>query len=258
MTTLSLSARDATTMLRRDIRHALRYPLMTVSSFAMQVFFLLLFAGVFGKTLRAGIGGGHYIDYLAPAMILMTACSTAEATAVNVSTDLAEGIITRFRTMAINQASVLTGQVLGGLLRSVVSAALLVGVALALGFRPTASPAAWVAAAAVFALVTLGLTWLTVSFGLLAKTPAGANSLSLLVVVLPFVSSAFVPTSTMPSGVRWFATNQPFTPVIGTLRGLLSGGPVGHDTLLAVVWGAGIAAAGFVWARRLYTRTPAR
>jgi ABC-2 type transport system permease protein len=245
-------------MLRRDVRHALRYPLVTVSSLVVPVFLLLLFAGVFGKTLRAGIGGGHYIDYLAPAMILMTACSTAQATALNVSTDMTEGIITRFRTMAITQSSVLTGQVLGGLLRSLMSATLIVGVALALGFRPTASPPAWVAAAAIFALLTLGLTWLTASFGLLAKTPAGANSLALLVVFLPFVSSAFVPTSTMPAGVRWFATNQPFTPVIGTLRGLLSGGPVAHDTVLAVVWAVVVAVAGFLWARRLYARTPAR
>jgi ABC-2 type transport system permease protein len=258
MTTLTRSVRDSATMLRRDIRHALRYPLMTVSSLLMQVFFLVLFAGVFGRTLRAGIGGGHYIDYLAPAMILMTACSTAEAVAVNVSTDMTEGIITRFRTMAISQSSVLTGQVLGGLLRSLVGATLIVGVAMALGFRPTASPAAWLAATAVFALLAFGLTWLTVAFGLVAKTPAGANSLSLLVVVLPFVSSAFVPTSTMPSGIRWFATNQPFTPVIGTLRGLLCGGPVGHDSVLAALWGSGIAAAGSLWAWRLYARTPAR
>jgi len=110
----------------------------------------------------------------------------------------------------------------------------------------------------VFALITLALTWLTVAFGLLAKTPAGANSLSLIVVILPFVSSAFVPTASMPAGVRWFAEYQPFTPVIQTLRGLLLGSPIGNNAVIAVAWCTGIALAGFLWARALYNRSPAQ
>jgi ABC-2 type transport system permease protein len=262
MNMLRYRMRDSATMLRRDIRHSLRYPMITISGVMVPVFFLLLFVGVFGSTLHAGLGtaiplGGHYIDYLTPGIILMTACASAEATAVNVCTDMSEGIIARFRTMAIARTSVLTGQVLGSLIRTLISGALVVAAALALGFRPTATPVEWIAATGMFALITLALTWLTVAFGLLAKTPAGANSLSLILVVLPFVSSAFVPTGSMPAGVRWFAQNQPFTPVIETLRGLLTGTPIGDSALLAIAWSAGIAVLGYSWARALYARSPA-
>ena len=263
MSTVTLAARDSVTMLRRDLRHALRFPLMSLSSVGMPVLFLLLFAGVFGHALHASLGGAvprgvGYVNYLIPGIILMTACATAETTAVNVSTDMTEGIIDRFRTMAITRTSVLTGQVLGGVIRTMVSGALVVAVALALGFRPTASASEWVVATAVFALLAVAVTWLTIAFGLLAKTPAGANSLSLLIVVLPFISSAFVPTATMPAGVAWFARNQPFTPIIQTLRGLLTGTPIGNDGALAAAWCAGISLVGYLWARRLYDRNRAQ
>ena len=259
MSTLTYAVRDSATMLRRDIRHALRYPLMSLGSVIVPVLFLLLFAGVFGRTLRAGLGAavpasGGYVDYLTPGILVMTACSSAETTAVNMSMDMTEGIIARFRTMAISRTSVLTGQVLGGLIRAMISAILVVAVALALGCRPTATAIEWAGATALFALLALAVTWLTVSFGLLARTPAGANSLSLLIVVAPFVSSAFVPAATMPAGVAWFARNQPFTPIIQTLRGLLTGTAIGHDAILAVAWSAAIAVAGYLWARSLYNR----
>ncbi len=261
MSTLSYAIGDAITMLRRDIRHAVRFPMMTISAVMVPVFVLLLFAGVFGGTLRAGlagVAGGHYINYLVPGIILMTAASTAEATALNINADMTEGLIARLRTMAITRASVLTGQVLGSLVRTLVSGALVLAVAFALGFRPTAGPAEWIAATGVFTLLTLALTWLTVAFGLLAKTPAGANSLALIVVVLPFVSSAFVPTASMPAGVRWFANNQPFTSIIETLRGLLTGTVIGHNAVLAVSWCVLIMALAYAWARTLYNHNPAR
>ena len=262
MTTLIYSVRDSTTMLRRDIRHAMRYPMATFAGAMVPVVFLLLFAGVFGHALSAGIGvavpsAGGYIDYLTPGILLMTACSAAEMTALNVSTDMTEGIIARFRTMAITRTSVLTGQVLGGLIRAMISAVLVVAVAVALGFRPTATVIEWVEAAAMFAFLAVAVTWLTVSFGLLAKTPAGANSLSLLVVVLPFISSAFVPTATMPAGVAWFASHQPFTPMIQTLRGLLTGTPIGDEALLAAAWCVAISGFSYLWARSLYNRNRA-
>jgi ABC-2 type transport system permease protein len=262
MSTLGYAVRDSATMFRRDFKHSLRYPMMTVTAVALPVFYLLLFVGVFGNTLRAGLGaavpaGGHYIDYLAPGVIVLTGCASAEMSAINVSTDMTEGIIARFRTMAIARTSVLTGAVLGGLIRTLISGVLVVAVAVGLGFRPTATPLEWVAAAGVFALITFALTWLTVSFGLLAKTPAGANSLSLIIVILPFISSAFVPTAAMPAGVRWFAQNQPFTPVIQTLRGLLLGSPIGDNAVLAVAWCAGLSLAGFLWSRALFNRNPA-
>jgi ABC-2 type transport system permease protein len=263
MSSVTYVARDSATMLRRDLRHALRFPLMSLSSVGMPVLFLLLFAGVFGHALRAGLGaavpqGVGYIDYLVPGIILMTACATAETTAVNVSTDMTEGIIERFRTMAITRTSVLTGQVLGAVIRTTISGALVVAVALALGFRPTASPIEWIAATAVFVLLAFAVTWLTIAFGLLAKTPAGANSLSLLIVVLPFISSAFVPTATMPPGAAWFARHQPFTPIIETLRGLLTGTPIGIEAALAVAWSVGLSLLGYLWARHLYNRNRAQ
>lgn len=261
MSTVSLAARDSATMLRRDARHSLQAPAMLVSGMVVPLVFLLLYAGVFGHALSAGIGarpGTRYINFLAPGILVMTAGFAAEATAVSVNTDAGEGIIARFRTMAISRASVLTGQVAGSTIRTVISAVLVVGIALLLGFRPTASPVEWVAAAGIFAMLTVALTWLTVSFGLLAKTPGGANSLALLPAFLPFVSSAFIPTGSMPAGVRWFAENEPFTPVINTLRGLLTGTAIGHEAVLAVLWCAVLTLAGYLWARRLYNRPPAR
>lgn len=267
MTAMPDAIRDCTTMFRRDLRHSLHYPSMTLSGMMVPVIFLLLFAGVFGRALSAGLndglraglaGGTRYVDFLAPGILVMTAGFAAEATAVNVCTDFREGIIDRFRTMAISRGSVLSGQVIGSLLRTLLSGAVVVAVAVALGFRSSASPLAWFGVAGVFAMLTVALTWLTVAFGLHAKTPGGANSLALLPAILPFVSSAFVPTAAMPAGVRWFAQNQPFTPIIDTLRGLLDGAGIGDHAAIATAWCAAIALAGYLWARSLYSRGPAR
>jgi ABC-2 type transport system permease protein len=257
------AAWDSATMLRRDVRHSLRRPSMTISGMAVPLVFLLLFVGVFGNTLRAGLyamsqGSGTYIDYLAPGIIVMTAGASAAATAINVCMDMREGIITRFRTMGIARGSVLTGQVVGSLGRTLVSAAAVTAVAVGLGFRPSADWVEWLAAVGMFILLTLALTWLAMAFGLVANTPAGANSLSLIPEFLPFVSSAFVPTASMPAGVRWFAEHQPFTPVIETLRGLLTGVPIGNNALLAVIWCAAIAVAAYLRAYSRYNRLPAR
>src|SRR5262249_53925552 len=154
-------------------------------------------------------GSGSYIDFLAPGILVMTAGFSAETTAISVCNDMAEGIIARFRTMAISRASVLTGQVLGSTVRTLISAILVIGVATLIGFRSSASPVAWLAAIGVFIMLTIALTWLTVAFGLLAKTPAGANSLALIPAFLPFISSAFIPSGSIASGgTRWFAANE--------------------------------------------------
>ena len=263
MSTVTLAARDSATMLRRDVRRSLRYPALTISGIIVPVLFLLLFDGVFGHTLHAGLAAaapraGRYIDYLTPGILLMTAASAAEGTALNVVTDMTEGIITRFRTMAVTRTAVLTGQVAGSVIRTLISGALVVAVAVALGFRPTATPVQWVAATGMFALLAVALTWLTVAFGLLAKTPSGANSLALILVVLPFVSNAFVPAGSMPVGVAWFAAHQPFTPIIDTLRGLLTGTAIGPNAALAVGWCVLLSLAGYLGARARYNRLPAR
>ena len=260
MSTVSLAARDSATMLRRDVRHSLQAPAMLVSGMLVPIIFLLLFAGVFGHALTAGIGAGSatsYINFLAPGILVMTAGFAAEGTAINVCNDMAQGIIDRFRTMAISRSSVLTGQVTGSLIRTMISGAVVIGVALVLGFRPAAGPAAWIAAAGMFALLTIALTWLTVAFGLLAKNPAGANSLALVPAILPFVSSAFIPTAAMSGPVRWFAQNEPFTSIIDTLRGLLTGTGIGNSAIIAVAWCVGLTLASYFWARVLYNRRPA-
>jgi ABC-2 type transport system permease protein len=258
MKRISACVTDAVTMLGRDLRHAQRYPAVTLSGFLTPVVILLLFDGVFGHTLRSGIGGplaGHgYIDYLVPGVVVMVAGGVAEATAISVSTDMKEGIIARFRTMAIWQPAVLTGSVAGSLVRTAVTGALVIGVAIGLGFSPSADAVGWLAAAGLLLLLGFALSWLTVAFGLLAKSPEGANSLALIPLFLPFVSSAFVPTNSMPAGVAAFAAHQPFTPIIDTLRGLLTGGPIGSSAIAAVAWCVGIAAVGYLWALRLYKR----
>src|SRR6266567_391386 len=262
MSTLSYALRDSATMLRRDVRHSLRRLSMTLSGLLVPIIILVLFVYVFGGAMGAGQGlvaqGGAYIDYIAPGIIILTVGSGGATTAINLCMDMSEGIIARFRTMAISRASVLTGQVLGSLIRTMISVSLVIGVALLMGFRPTANPVAWIAALGVIALFTFALTWMSVLFGLVGKTPAGANSLSLIFQLLSFTSSALVRPDSMSGGVRWFAEYQPFTPVIDTLRGLLLGTPIGNSAILAVAWCAGLTLLGYLWARAIYNRNSAR
>lgn len=258
MTTISLAGRDSATMIRRDIRHTLRYPGTLIMSLGVPTVLLLLFVGVFGGTLTAGIGGhgGSYIDYVVPGILLMTVGYGASTTALSVNGDMTEGIIARFRVMAITRSSVLTGHVVGALVRTMVSIGLLLGVAFLLGYRPSAGPLAWLGALGLLALVVLAMAWLAVTIGLLARTAQGTSPFLLVAQVLPFTSSAFVPTASMSAPVRWFAQHEPFTPFIDTLRGLLLGTPVGHSWIIAVAWGAGLTLAGFGWAVRLFRRDP--
>jgi len=261
MMTLSSTLRDSVTMLRRDVRHSMRRISMTLSGLLTPTIMLVLFNYVFGGTIGAGIDGaarGAYINYLAPGIIIMTVGSGCATTAINLCMDMSEGIIARFRTMAISRASVLTGQVLGSVIRTLISASLVTGVALLMGFRPTAGPVAWIAALGVVALLTLAVTWMGVVFGLVGKTPAGANSLSLIFLLLAFTSSAFVSPDAMAGWVRWFAEYQPFTPAIDTVRGLLLGTPIGDSAVLAVAWCVGLTLVGYLLARAVYNRDPVR
>jgi ABC-2 type transport system permease protein len=256
MTTLTLAMRDSATMTRRSLRHVLRYPVTLVVAVAVPVLLLLLFVGVFGA-LKAGLGTGphiSYIDYVLPGIIVMTAAYGSSVTTQSVNRDSTEGIIGRFRTMAISPASVLNGHVASALLRTLISVVLVIGIGIGLGFRPTADAGQWLAAACVTALLVLALSWLAVAVGLAAKTAEGTSGFTLLAQLLPFISSAFVPPGQMSGSVRWFAAHQPFTPVIDTLRGLLTGTPDGGSTLAAVAWCAGLALAGYLWARVLFRR----
>jgi ABC-2 type transport system permease protein len=262
MSTLSFALRDSATMLRRDVRHSLRNLPGTLGGLLVPIIILVLFVYVFGGAIGAGQGlvahGGAYIDYLAPGIIILTVGSGCTTTALNLCADMNEGIITRFRTMAIFRASVLAGQVLGSLIRTMISVCLVIGVMLLMGFRPTANPVAWLATLGIIALFTFALTWMAVVFGLVGKTPAGANSLSLIFQLLAFTSSALVRPDSMSGGVRWFAEYQPFTPVIDTLRGLLLGAPIGSSAVFAVAWCCFLTLIGYLWARAVYNRNSVR
>jgi ABC-2 type transport system permease protein len=256
MTTLVFAVRDSATMTRRSLRHVLRYPVTLVVAVAVPVLLLLLFIGVFGA-LKAGLGVGphvSYIDYVLPGIIVTTAGYGSSVTTQSVNRDSTEGIIGRFRTMAISPGSVLNGHVATALVRTLVSVAAVIGVAIGLGFRPTADAGRWLAAVGVIVLLVLALTWLAVAVGLAAKTVEGTTGFLLLVQVLPFISSAFVPPGQMSGSVRWFAANEPFTPVIDTLRGLLTGTTSSGTALAAVAWCIGLALAGYLWARVLFRR----
>jgi ABC-2 type transport system permease protein len=245
---------DALTMVRRNTKHAMRNPSAVIMTIAMPVLLLLLFVGVLGGAFT--VPGGHYIDYVVPGILLMTVGYGSSTTALAVNRDMTEGVINRFRTMAISRASVLTGHVVVATVRTLVSSGLVVGVAMLLGFRPTGDPVRWLATIGLLALLALALTWLAVAVGLLARTAEGTSPFVLVVQVLPFLSSAFVSPDRMSAPVRWFAAHEPFTPVTDTLRGLLLGGPT-DDALLAVVWCVVLALAGYVWARALFRRDPA-
>jgi ABC-2 type transport system permease protein len=160
--------------------------------------------------------------------------------------------------MAIYRPSVLAGHVLGSMIQTMLSLAVVLGVALLIGFRPNATPVEWVAAAGILAFITLALTWLCVAFGLVTKTVEAASNLPTPLVFLPFLGSGFVPTESMPTGLRWFGEYQPFTPVIDTVRGLLVGTAIGNSAVIAVAWCAAITLVGYLWARRLYSRDPIR
>jgi ABC-2 type transport system permease protein len=256
------SVADATTMLRRNLRHLWRDPTAMLASFFVPVMLLLLFVGVFGGTFAAGLAntshGGRYVDYVLPGILLMSIGYGASTTAQVVNRDMTEGIIARFRTMGISRASVLTGHVFEAMLRTLISIGLVVGVAVPMGFRPSSGPVEWIAATGLVVLLVLALTWLAVATGLLAKSTEGTAPFGIVVQVVPFVSSAFAPTESMPTGVRWFAQNEPFTPIINTLRGLLAGTVVGGGAVIAVAWCGGLALVGYLWARALFNRDPVR
>ncbi|MBQ1072928.1 ABC transporter permease [Micromonospora sp. C31] len=263
MSTLTYAVRDSGTMLRRNLRRWVRYPSMTVLLVGMPILLLLLFVYVFGATLGAGLGGGSgdrsdYVNYVTPGILLIAAGLAATGTAVSVAMDMTEGIIARFRTMAIARVSVLTGHVLGSMVQTMLSLAVVTGVALLIGFRPTTGASAWLAAAGVLVLTAFAFTWLSVALGLVSKSVETASNLPMPLTYLPFIGSGFVPTDSMPDGLRQFAEYQPFTPIIETLRGLLTGGPVATHAALAAAWCAAIALVGYLWAKKLFNRDPSR
>jgi ABC-2 type transport system permease protein len=251
---------DSATMLRRKLRHMLRYPSMTGFMVLMPVGFLLLFVYVLGGTIGpAGhTGRAAYATFITPGVLALTAVAATTATAVSVASDMTGGIIARFRTMPIARVSMLAGHVGGALIQTVLGMVAVTAIALLTGFRAATNAANWLAAAAILVLFSFALTWLSVALGLAAKTVESASNAPTPLIILPFLGSGFVLTQSMPAAIRWFAEYQPFTPVINTVRGLLSGGPIGHNAVIAVAWSLAITLGSYLWATKLFRRDPAR
>ncbi|RLV64486.1 putative multidrug ABC transporter permease protein [Streptomyces sp. CBMAI 2042] len=254
MSSLSLAVRDSSTMLRRNLLHARRYPSLTLNLLLTPIVLLLLFVYIFGDAMSSVISGGAgpdrsaYIAYVVPGLLLMTIGSTVVGTAVSVSNDMTEGIIARFRTMAIHRPSVLIGHVLGSVLQSVMSVILVGVVAVAIGFRSVdATALEWLAAFGLLVLFATALTWIAVGMGLVSPNAEAASNNAMPLILLPLLSSAFTPVGSMPGWFRPIAEYQPFTPAIETLRGLLLGSEIGADGWLAVAWCLGLAVLGYFW-----------
>jgi len=253
-------------MLRRNLRHMRRYPSLTLTVTLMPLVLLLLFVYVFGGTLGAGLGGAMpaglrggraaYADYVAPAIILMAVAAAAQGTAIAVAQDMTEGVIARFRTMAVARSSVLTGHVVGAAVQTLIGVVVVTAAALAVGFRPHANAAEWLAALGVVLLLTFAVTWLCVGLGLSARSVETASNSPMFLILLPFLGSGFVPTASLPVALRWFAEYEPFTPVTETLRGLLTGTRIGDNLVITIAWCTVTAALSYAWSRRLYEREP--
>jgi ABC-2 type transport system permease protein len=237
---------DSATMLRRNVKHTLRDPVVLFNAVLFPIVMMFMFVYVLGDGFN--VGGGEYIDYAAPGMIMLALCYGMGATATAVNTDMTKGIINRFRVMNISRGAVLTGHVVSTVLRTLVGMAAIVGVAFLMGFSPAASFTQWLGVAGILVLTVFSVTWLTIAFGLAAKSPESAGFFAVPLIMLPFFSSAIIPAGKMGPGIKQFAEYQPFTPIIESVRGLLDGTPATGSTIAAIAWCAGIGIVGYVWA----------
>lgn len=256
---------DAVTMLRRNLLHMIRYPGLSVFTILGPVVILLLFVFVLGGTLGAGLPGVDpaagreaYLAYVMPGILAITLAGSASGAAITVSMDMTEGITARFRTMAISRAAVLAGHVLGNAIQGLIAVALVLGVGILIGFRPTASPLEWLALVGLLVLIAYALSWVGVAMGMQAKNVETASNLPMILSVLPLLGSGFVPTDSMPAGLSWFAQYQPFTPFIETMRGLLLGTPLGWTPAFAVGWALVLVLVGYIWSMAIYERRSVR
>ncbi len=243
---------DTRVMLGRSLRHVTRSTDTIITVTIMPIAFLLLFVYVFGGAIRTGTD--NYVNYLLPGILLIAIASGISYTAFRLFNDLQSGIFERFHSMPIARSSVLWGHVLTSLVSNAISVVAIVLVALLMGFRSSAGVLAWLAVAGLLLLFTLTLTWIAVIAGLSAKSTDGAAAFSYPIIFLPFVSSAFVPTASMPAPVRAFAENQPVTSIVNTIRALFEQQPVGNDIWIALAWCGGILVVAYVFAMVAYRR----
>lgn len=245
--------RETSIFLGRSMRHILRSPDTIVTVAIMPIAMMLLFVYVFGGAIDAGTD--NYVNYLLPGILLIAIATGTSYTAFRLFTDMQKGIIARFKSMPIKSSSVLWGHVLTSMVSNALSVAVIIGVALIMGFRSSASFMDWLAVIGILLLFMFALTWLAVIPGLKAKSIDGASAFSYPLIFLPFISSAFVPTDTMPVAIGVFAEHQPVTSIVDTIRALLYSTPVGNDIWIALAWCAGIAVASYLFAIRTYKRT---
>ena len=243
---------DTIVMLGRSLRHVTRSMDTIITVTLMPIAFMLLFVYVFGGAIRTGTA--NYVDYLLPGILLIAIASGISYTAYRLFMDLQSGIFERFHSMPIARSSVLWGHVLTSLVSNGISVVVIVAVALIMGFRSSAGVLAWLAVAGILALFTLALTWIAVIAALSAKTIDGASAFSYPIIFLPFVSSAFVPTASMPGPVRVFAENQPVTAIVDTIRALFAQQPVGGEIWVALAWCVGIMLVAYAFAMAAYRR----
>lgn len=249
------SLADTWAMAKRSLRHTTRSVDTIITVVLMPIAMLLLFVYVFGGALGKQTGSIAYVDFITPGVVIMTVVSSIAYAAVRLNMDLQKGIISRFRTMPVTPSSVLSGQALSSMLSALFSCLLVILVAFLIGFRPTADAAAWLWFCVLLLLFTLATTWLAMFFGLLAKTVEGAGAFSYILLLLIFISPSFVPTDSMTPLLRGFAENQPMTPIIETMRSLLTEGTPGPDLGIALAWAAGILLVSYTLALGAYRRS---
>ncbi|MDX2968614.1 ABC transporter permease [Kribbella solani] len=238
-------------MLRRNFKHIARNPTSVFNAVLMPVVVMLMFVYMLGDAFSVGV---RYVDYATPGMLLLAVCYGLGSVATSVNSDMTKGIINRFKVMDVPRGAVLTGHVIASLLTNLIAIAAIIGVAFALGFKPSANAAEWLGVIGLVVLLGLATGWLTVALGLAAKSPETAGLASVPLVMLPFFSSAIVPADKMGPGLKQFAEYQPFTPIIESLRGLLSGSAATGDLLAALAWLIGIAVVGYVWATATFKK----
>jgi ABC-2 type transport system permease protein len=244
--------RDTSILLGRTMKHILRSPDTIITVAITPIAMMLLFVYVFGGAIHAGTD--NYVNYLLPGILLIAIASGTSYTAFRIFTDMQKGIIARFNTMPISRSSVLWGHVLTSIVSNAISILLIIAIALIMGFHSSANILEWLSVAGILLLFTFALTWLAVVPGLKAKTIDGASAFAYPLIFLPFISSAFVPTDTMPTIVRVFAENQPVTAIVNALRALLNSSPVGNDLWIALAWCIGLTLVAYIFAIKTYRR----
>lgn len=253
---LGWAINDSVTMIERSVRHVVRNAEGLILAVVLPVMIMVMFVYVLGGGLQAGVE--NYVDYAVPGVLLLCTGYNAATTGVEVAIDMTNGVIDRFRSMPIFSSSVLIGHIVGSLLRNLFAAAIVVVVALVMGWNPNATAVEWLGVVGMIAVYILAMSALSTAFALVARSPESAGTFSFFMLFLPYVSSGFLPVETLPSWLHGFAENQPITPMVETLRGLLMGTPIGSSAALALIWFVGIALAGAVAASLLFGRRTAQ